>query len=177
MARTLSATAVAAMMDETTDEVFLPLVTISHADLAQPIRVVANNENIISRGNTYVGYPFDLELPGQADDSPGEARLRIDNVDKQIVEAIRLITGPPSVLIEVILASAPDTVEIAIGSMTLRDVSYDAATVEGVLRFEDVSVEPIGAIITPERFPAIFSLLITCLACSAFVPLNAITGA
>lgn len=156
MARSLSATAVASMMDETTDEVWLPLVTISHSDLAAPIRVVANYENIVSRGNTFIAYPFDLELPGQADDSPGEARLRIDNVDKQIVEAIRTITGPPSVLIEVIMASAPDTVEIAIGSMTLRDVSYDVAAVEGVLRFEDITVEPVGAIITPERFPAIF---------------------
>ena len=156
MARLVSATATASMMTEDTDEVWLPLVTISHADLGAPIRVVANNEDIVSRGNTFVGYPFELELPGQADDSPGEARLRIDNVDKQIVEAIRTITGPPTVLIEVILASAPDTVEIAIGAMTLRDVSYDALTIEGVLRFEDITIEPIGATITPERFPAIF---------------------
>ncbi|NDC57532.1 MAG: DUF1833 domain-containing protein, partial [Alphaproteobacteria bacterium] len=78
--RSLSATAVASLTAETTDEVWLPLVTISHADLSSPIRVVANNENITSRGNTFIGYPFEIELPSQNDQSPGEARLRIDNV-------------------------------------------------------------------------------------------------
>jgi len=154
--RSLSATAVASLTAETTDEVWLPLVTISHADLSSPIRVVANNENITSRGNTFIGYPFEIELPSQNDQSPGEARLRIDNVDASIVAAIRTITGPPTVTIEVILASAPNTVEIALPAMTMRDVSYDAATVEGTLRFEDITVEPVAALITPQRFPGLY---------------------
>lgn len=154
--RTLSPAALRAGNAQQTDEVYLVLLTIAHPGLAQPIRVVNNNENATSRGNEFVAYPFEIELPGEDSDQPPLARLRIDNVDRMIVATIREIASPPSVTIEVVLASQPDTVEVAFESLVMRNVSYDAVAVTGELVFEQIVVEPVATTMTPAKFPGLF---------------------
>lgn len=155
MPRSLSAAAIAALTAPQTGEVWLVLLTISNASMTT-IRVVNNTEDIVSRGNTYQAFPFEIELPGEDPDSPSSARLRIDNVDKRIVEAVRSISTPPEVTIEVILASQPDTVEISYANLTLRSVEYDVDSVRGELVFESIFSEPVTLTITPNRFPGLF---------------------
>ncbi len=159
MPRALTVQALASLNEQETDEVWLPLVTIAHEALADPIRAVANPENVTSRDMLFVGLPFELTLPDETEDGPGEVRLRIDNVDRMIVDTLREINTPPTVTVEVILASQPDTVELSVDNLTLRDARYDVVTVEGVLRFEDLTTEPIAEIISPERFPGLFTIL------------------
>jgi len=154
--RTLSASAIASLVQETTDEVWLVLLTINHADLVDPIRVVNNIDNITSRGDLFVGFPFSIILPEQGPATIGQAQLQIDNIDKMIVETIRTISSPPTVTIEVVLASQPDTVEMALFDLVLRDSSYDAITVSATMRFEDVAVEPVAESITAQRFPGLY---------------------
>lgn len=156
MSRTLSESAVTSLMAAETDKVWLVLCTISHPDLTDDIRVVANTENITSRGLLFIGCPFELELPGETQDGPGEATLRIDNIDRVIVKTIRTIQSLPLVTLEIVLADQPDTVEFQLQNMTLRDASYDAGVVSGRLRFEDIVLEPIAEVITPARFPGLF---------------------
>lgn len=155
MPRSLSATALASMHAPQTGEVWLVLLTISNPGMTT-IRVVNNTEDVVSRGNTYQAFPFEIELPGEDPDSPSSARLRIDNVDKRIVEAVRSISTPPEVTIEVILASQPNTVEISYANLTLRSVEYDAGSVRGELVFESIFSEPVTLTITPNRFPGLF---------------------
>lgn len=154
--RTLSTAALRAGHAQETGEVYLILLTISHPDLTAPIRVVNNNENVTSRNNFFVAFPFAIELPLEDSDQPPRARLRIDNVDRSIVASIRAIDGPPTVTIEVILASQPNTVEASFEALVLRNVSYDAATVTGELAFEQIVVEPVASNFTPAKFPGLF---------------------
>lgn len=156
MARTLSSTALASIHAQETGEVWLVLLTISHASLPSPIRVVNNNEDITSRGNIYQAFPFDIVLPGEDPDGITKAMLRFDNVERTAITAIRGLTSPPSVTIEVILASAPDTVEISFEGLTVRNVTYDAVQIEGELHFESLWTEPITLTMTPSRFPGLF---------------------
>lgn len=156
MARTLSNTALASMHAQETGEIWLVLVTIQAAGLATPIRVVNNNENVTSRGNIYQAFPFDIILPGQDPDGTPRAILRFDNVDRTAIAAIRGVDSAPTVTLEVILASAPDTVEISFGGMSLRNVSYSATAIEGELQVEPLLGEPITLNMTPSRFPGLF---------------------
>lgn len=156
MARTLSSTALSSIHAQETSEVWLVLLTITHSTLAQPIRVVNNNEDITSRGYVYQAFPFDIVLPGQDPDSLPKAILRFDNVERTAIATIRSIESPPNVTIEVILASAPDTVEVSFPNLTLRNVSYDAVTIEGELFFENLYTEPVTLQMTPSRFPGLF---------------------
>ncbi len=160
MARTLSSVALASANAEATGEVWLELVTIYHDDLPSPIRVVNNIEDIESQNHTFEACAFDVEAPGEGPDGPGEARLTIDNVDRAIVLSARLIQAPPTVRYQIVLASQPDTIEMDVDYLVMRDVTWDAFKVSGTLRFEDILGEPIAETITPERFPALFGLLL-----------------
>lgn len=133
--------------DAWSQESNLPLVLleIDHADLAVAIRVVNNKANITSNGEEYVGFPFEIFLPDSKDDAPPQAKLRIDNVSREIVEAIRSISSPPSVTIRIVRQETPDIVEAEFAGMQLRYVPFDALSVEGTLEFEDLTREPYPA--------------------------------
>lgn len=158
MSRNVSATARAAINAQSTGEAFLLLLTIDHDSLAAPIRVSSDGVDTVSRGDTYVHFPFEIVLPDDRDDQVVRVSLRIDNVDRQVVTALRTITGGPTVGLEVVLGSDPDTVEAGPFSFTMRNAVYDVASVTAELVYEDILNEPIpGDAFTPGNFPGLFS--------------------
>lgn len=157
MSRSLSLAARQGINAQETDEVFLLLLTLDHEDIAEPIRVVNNMEDVISRGDTYIAYPFEIALPDEDPESVARVTLRIDNVDREIVKSLRAIASPLSVALEVVMASSPDLVEAGPFNMTLVSAEYDALTVTGELAFEDVLNEPFpGHAYVPSDYPGLF---------------------
>lgn len=156
MSRPLSPAAVASLTAENTDEVWVVLLTIDHPTLTDPIRVANNNEDVTSNDALYIGLPFSIELPGEDADEPGTASIQVPNVDREIVAAARGVTGRASATIEVVLASQPDLIEVGFYGLEMTEVEWDASTVRGRLRFEQIMTEPLSPIITPERFPGVF---------------------
>ncbi len=157
MSRNVSATLKQAIFAQETDEAFIVLLTISHSDLSVPIRVSSDSTNTVSRGDTYIAYPFDLSLPADSDERPPRARVAIDNVDRVLVTAIRSITGAPTVLMEIVRASDLETVEVSFPDFQLKDVRYNALVVEGDLVIEAFEEEPYPAdIFSPANFPGVF---------------------
>lgn len=86
------------------EEVDLCFVTISHQELAEPIRVVWDTKDYILNGNRYIGFPFDITLLSD-DDNPPKAQLTIQNVDRVIGEAIRSMRSPPRLRIDLLSSS------------------------------------------------------------------------
>ena len=123
----------------------LVLLKIEHENLDPPIQVVNNKVNIVSNDDEYIGYPFEIFLPDSKDESPPRAKLRIDNISREIGQAIRLISTPPTVTIKIIRPETPDIIEAEFSGMKLNHVSYDAMGVEGELEFEDLTREPYPA--------------------------------
>ena len=157
MSRPVSATARQASYDAETSEAFLILLTLNHVDLSGPIRVANNAVDVVSRGDTFLAFPFRLQLPSDSDERPPRARLQIDNVDRQIVQAVRSVTGAIGVLMEIVLASDPDTLEAAFPDFELQEVRYDALVVEGDLGIEAFLREPFpGDRFTPSGYPGLF---------------------
>lgn len=157
MSRLFSAAAKAALFSAETEEAFLVLLTLSHADLATPMRVSSNGVDTLSRGNSFISFPFELTLPDDEENRPPRAKLAIDNVDRQIVSAIRAISSAPTLLIEIVRAAAPDTVEASFVDFKLTNVRYDSTRVEGDLTIEDFTSEPYpAATFSPSLFPGIF---------------------
>ena len=157
MSRSLSLAARQAVHAQETDAVFLLLLTLDHEDLAGPIRVVNNTEDVTSRGDTYIAWPFEIALPDEDPDSVARVTLRIDNVDREIVKNLRAISSPLSVGLEVVMAASPDTVEAGPFNMTLVSAEYDALTVTGEIAFEDVLNEPFpGHGYVPSAYPGLF---------------------
>lgn len=157
MSRPITSAARAALYAPDTSDVFLVLLTIDHADMQSPIRVCNNTADITSRGDIYIAYPFQLTLPDDEDNRPPRARLTIDNVDRQIVQAVRSLTSSPMVTIEIIRAAAPDVVEAQFQDFRFTNISYDSHMVEGDLTVEDFTAEPYpAASFSPSLFPGLF---------------------
>lgn len=154
---TVSTEARDAMFAQETADGLLMLLTIDHATLSSPIRVVNNHVAVTSRSNEFVGFPFQLTLPSSDPSTPPRARLTIDNVSREIGQVIRQITSAATVLIEVVLLSDADSVELALPALSLRNVRVDAAQVTGDISSEDLELEPFPSRgFTPSYFPGLF---------------------
>ena len=114
-----------------TAEVWLVLLTIDHADLPEPIHVVDNTEPITSGGVEYRACGFEISLPGDNDEGPPHARVRIQNIDQRVGKALRQISSNVSIEIKVVAASDPDTVERSFDHFTLRGVTITVGDVVG----------------------------------------------
>jgi hypothetical protein len=155
--RSLSLAARQAMFAQETTETFLFLLSISGVGLTEPLRFVNDAQDLVSRGNTYLAFPFQITLPTEGDDSPPSVVLQIDNVSQQIVAAVRSLVEAPTVTLEVVLASEPDEVEAGPFDFILRAAEYDALVVSGRLQFEDTLSEPYPAdSFDPTRFQGLY---------------------
>ncbi len=127
------------------DEVDLCFLTISHPTMYEPIRVVWDTKDFVYSGNTFVGFPFDLQILSD-DETPPTARLSIQNVDPRIGDTIRSLTTPPRLKIE--LMSSADfnltvdprvqlvtpTVIYSADKLFLTNVTVDAMFVSGTIQ-------------------------------------------
>lgn len=157
MPRQLSAALMQALNAQETGEVLLHLLTIDHDDLPETLRFVDNTVDITSGGNVYTAVAFQLALPQEREDAMPQVQVRIDNVDRRIMESIRPLVSPPAMTLAVILASSPNTMEFGPCNFTLRGVEYDARSITGVLAHEDVLNEPaMQYAFTPQNFPGLF---------------------
>jgi len=136
--RELSLAARLAIYAQETGEVMLPFLDIANEALEETIRVVCNNEDLWRGGEKYAGLFFDVALPSDVDGVQAEATLRICNVDRRIVQAVRSVTGTVTVTLNIALASQPDETEAGPFEFTLKNAQYDALVVEGRLSFEDL---------------------------------------
>lgn len=155
--RTLSSDMLKAIHAQETGEAILCLVTIEEDSLSEPIRVTSDDVDTPSNGNTFVPFPFEYTFPDQGDDADITASLRISNVDRQIVQAIRNATDFPIVTTQFVLGSSPSTIEAEFPDFKMSNIRYDQMTVEGNLTLES----PTNAAypqhrFTPGRFPGLF---------------------
>ena len=118
------------------DVAFLHLLTITAQ--GDVIRLVNNNEDIVSRGDTFLAYAFALALPIDDGERQPELLLTVDNVDQRLVKAIRELLEPPLIKFEMALSISPDTVEQTIDFLRADFVNYDAMQIQLRLRPQNV---------------------------------------
>lgn len=137
-----SNTAYQAINAPSTGEIFLVLLTLSHALLPSSLYFVNNYANVVSNGITYIAWPFDIPLPELGGDALPQLTLTIDNVDRSIADSIKAITTPIDVTLQWVLASSPNVIEGGPLYFRLRGVEIDMTTIQGTLMFEDLLNEP-----------------------------------
>lgn len=152
------------------DEIYLVLLTITHPDLAAlgldypelgisegALRFVNNNTDITSRGDVFKAYGFGFTPPGQGEGERMLASLTVDNVDRRIALTLRALQGQPAVLVELVLASDPDTVEQTLPEFSFTGAEGDALEVTGQLSVDIDEDEPVTSYgFTPRTAPALF---------------------
>jgi hypothetical protein len=142
MPRTVSLAAMQGAMAQETDEVYLILLAVDHADMPSTLRFVNNSEDVTSNSNLYTAFPFEATMPDDKDDKEPLAELRIDNVTRTLIDEIRTIQSPPIITLSVILASSPDTIEWGPLEFETRGVTYDALSITFRLGYSAFIREP-----------------------------------
>lgn len=131
------------------------LLTIKSQD--DVIRVVNNAENVYSRGEEFIAYPFSLSLPIDDGDSLPELTLIIDNVDQLLVEAIRELLDPPEIKFELVLSSNVNQVERTIDFLRADSINYDAMKIQMRLRVNNIMARQFPySRYNPANYPDLF---------------------
>lgn len=158
MSYSLSTAGKASIFAASTAEVWLHLLTIDHADLASPIRLVDNTESIVSRGDSYLPFAFRPQIPAEVDGQLPKIELLIDGVDQTIITALEALQTPPTITLEVVMAGTPDTVERGPWYFTLRSIDYNTLTIRSELTYEALTAEPFPyRRFTPTDCPGLFN--------------------
>jgi hypothetical protein len=154
---TLSATAIHEAFTEHSHVAWYTLLDIAHPDLTDTLRFVNSQTDVVSNGNTYHSFPFEIVLPDADGDVPQKASLRIDNISREVYAAIWALDPSPSVIISVALSSQPDVIEYQTGRLYLNQVRADEMVLEGELIPLQYSRETWpGAVVNPARFPGLW---------------------
>ena len=185
MARTLSSKALAALLAQQTEKVFLTLLDISHSKFASTFHFVDNPIPIIANGYIYEPFPFALTLPDDNAERAPQARLVVGNVTREIMDEIRSVGGSERIRVGFhILMSGQVTTEFLLletgdflllengdklvldepveviasySNYELRNIGFDALTIQGDLILGDFLTEPFPPDrFTPNLFPALF---------------------
>jgi hypothetical protein len=130
------------VLDPDTQATHVCLVEITHPALTPPLRVCSGGADLISVSRQFIAYPFSIVLPGEGGERAARlGRIEIDNVDPVIVATLRGLTTRPGVTLEVVLASAPDTIAFSWTGLKLGDPPYDGARISAELTPRDDSSE------------------------------------
>jgi hypothetical protein len=160
MARALSTTAIKAMMSARTEEVFLTLLKLDHADWASPVYLVNDTQQLTSGGNIHNPFPFNIIFPSESKENPNaKCTLEIDATDRSIIELIRSAPYDMTCAVSLIIASEPDT--ILVGPMEYKLAGWsvpDGGTVaKTTLESANILSERIGGhTFNPSEYPGCF---------------------
>lgn len=156
MPNQLSAQLLSQIFAQESPDPFLTLITISHTTFDN-IYLVNNSRSIVSRGNTYAPFPVTLTLPVDDGERGRELSMEFDNVSLELIGKFRSVTKDLRVKIEMILASIPNEVQIAIEDLTIQSISYNKMRISAKLILDnflntEISSERYG----PSNFPGMF---------------------
>lgn len=134
------------------------LVTLSPPEYPV-VYLCRNNENIVSRGNTFNHHRMSVEMPDEGNVKESQGKITIDNVSQQLVDAIRNTFGGIPVVLEEVLSGDPDTVITGPFEMVGRNITITRFAISMDLLYEDV----LNAAFPKDRFtpsttPGLFSL-------------------
>lgn len=156
MSNILSPEVLAQLYGQESNDPFLTLLTLSHADF-DDIRLVNNTADVISNGLTYTAFPFKMTLPKDDGETNREVTIELDNTGLDLITAIRSVTDPIDVGIQLVLSSSPDSVQMSFQELKTSSISYDKNRVQARLFMDSfLNSELTSERYTPSIFPGLF---------------------
>ena len=159
MPRSLSLLARQSLTAQETDVVWVALIEIKLASLSRSLIFCSpSNTNITHTSTTWTAFPFELTLPDERDDKPPRVTITIDNIDRQVMAAVRPLKTAPTIDLSIV-TSADNFAAKEIGPLvfTLQDINVTAQTLTATLEYESILSEAYPATrFDPVQFSAIF---------------------
>jgi hypothetical protein len=134
------------------------LLEITHPQLAVPVRVVRDTQDLVSNGETFIALPFEISLPDDIEGQLPRAPIRIDNIGRELTQWLDASDGGRGAQARVMLVMRddPDVLEYDV-TLDLLNVKQNGAFVTGELGYENTLALPaLAASYRPDNTPAIF---------------------
>ena len=101
--------------------------------LAQGISGNVADDAAVSKYQDFSPFPFELELPSDDSQQLPFVKLKIDNIDGTLSQAIRDLSVAPTAKLMIVLADTPDVIEYETPEMTWVTTETDAMFIQGTL--------------------------------------------
>ena len=112
---------------------------------------------ITSGGYDFTFLPMQITLPQEDEAQAPRCSITLNDVTRYITPIIRTITGPPKVLLQLVLAKTPDVIELSFSGLYINSFTYNADSVIADLAMIDYEREPFPAhSFSPKYFPGLF---------------------
>lgn len=134
------------------------LLEITHPQLAVPIRVARDTQDLVSNGETFTAMAFDVSFPDQQAGALPSAPIAIDNVGRELVQWLEASQGGRGAKVRImqVMRDDPDTIE-AEYTLDLLGVKQTSPRVVGRLGYEDtLNLPALAATYRPDNTPGIF---------------------
>lgn len=134
------------------------LLEIDHPDLVTPVRVTNDTQDITSNGNVFTSLAFDIVPPDDLTQGLPRARLRVDNVGRDLTSWLESSGGGKDATVRLmqVMRSAPNVLELDL-TMSLDNVSMTMLEVSADLGFDDVLNRPACTVTyTPTVAPGLY---------------------
>ncbi len=143
-----------------TDDPFgiLYLLEISGGHITTPVRLVADTRDCVSNGNTYLGIPFTVGMPKQADKEVPRAQIRVDNVGRELTADLEALPPGAELLatIKVVHRKTPDVVDYQF-TAPMSGVSVDPLSINATIGVTDLWRRPaVDLRYDPQTAPGLF---------------------
>lgn len=133
MTRSITQSFIDVFLGRETGEAALILLELTHPTLPEPVRVVLNTQPVTHQAHQYEPLYFECSFPEQMPDKVGGMKLRVDGVDRTMIEKIRNFTTPPMVRLKVVATVDLNAVQVETSDMAWRIVTYGMHWLEGEL--------------------------------------------
>lgn len=156
--REFSENATVSLVQRVTDEIWIVLLTMTIDGVVYRV-VAGTNDPIVSNGETFEPYSFDVVLPADALETIEQVTLIIDNVDRLFMDALRAAQDPLEFTIQIALLSQPDIIELELEQLTTQQVEFDQFQIRATLLLNDILNQKfpgVGESYDPIQFPRLF---------------------
>lgn len=152
----LSPALLAQIFSQESNDPFLTLLTLTHESI-DTVRLVNNTKDITSRGEVFQAFPMQVRMPVDDGETTRSFQIEFDNVSLLLIEAIRTVTTPIKVKLEMVLASMPDAVQISHEDLEIKNISYNKRRVTATIILDNfLNTEVTSEKYFPSNFPGLF---------------------
>ena len=108
-------------------------------------------------GHSFTFIPMQITLPQEDEAQAPKCSITFNDVTRFATPLIRTITGPPKVLLQLVLSSSPSVVEVSFDGLYIDSFTYNADSVVASLSMIDYEREPFPMhTFSPKYFPGLF---------------------
>lgn len=131
------------------------IVDIADQEVVYGVTGGANTQH--PEGFDFTFIPMQITLPQEDEAQAPKCSITLNDVTRYATPLIRSLTGPPKVLIQLVLSSTPLKQEVAFDGLYINSFTYNADSVVAELSMIDYEREPFPMhTFSPKYFPGLF---------------------